>query len=226
MNLRRAAANAAILIGLSMILMFFVWMVLIPGTGVTMTDMMNPAKVGDFALSHGALWTLGCISDVVCGLSLPFVTIALYRKFRHTQPARATVIGIFGVMASALFFAAGNIALLAPNFVRSLPNAGQIFGSLGAIQQPLDTAAVFLISVATWNAVRAAHATKAFNAVTLYSGYIASLGVLSLPLGLIGPEAANYGMAPAIFAIVYNFGLAQNFMNAAKNKDLEMAMAS
>lgn len=226
MNLRRAAANAALLIALSMILMFVVWMVLIPGTGVTQDDLMNPIKVGQFALGHRALWTILSLSDLVCGVALPFLTLALYRTFRKNQPGRATIIGIFGIMSSVLFFAAGAISMLAPNLVASLPNAAETFGALGAVQQPMEMAAIFLISVSTWHAVRAAHATKAFNAVTLYAGYLASLGVLVLPLTLISVEAGMLGYAPMIPSIVYQLGLTAKFMNTKSSQELEGAFAS
>lgn len=227
MNLRRTAANSAILTGLSLLFMFFVWMVLVPAAGLNMQDsMQQPTKVGEFALAHRGIWMLGCLSDLICSVTIPLLTLGLYRKFQKNQPGRSAMIGLFGLMAGTLFGAAGAIGVLAPNFVAKLADPAGAIAALGAVQQPIEITAIFFISLSTWNVARAAQRTGAFNALTIYAGYFASLGVLSLPLNMISVEAGMMGMAPAFGAILYNFGLGMSLMNATKNQELETAMAA
>jgi uncharacterized membrane protein YeaQ/YmgE (transglycosylase-associated protein family) len=234
MNIRRATGNAAIVQGLNTILLVVVYLVLYPASGFNFSDFASAGKFDEFIMNHPGLAQTGWLTDLIYGVTVVFLAVGFYRRFRKSQPERAVMQAIWSIIGGALFLAAGGIGTIMMTFLADPYHADAAKGMAGilatsVIQVSIETVAIFSVNIAIWNVCRAAQLSKAFHPAVYYFGYLtAILGILNLPLSIIAPNVAMMTMAPSLLGLlVFSFGVGFNFLrNPQQNAEMEASFAS
>lgn len=214
MSIRRIAAQAALVLSLFLIGTIVIWMVVIPGLGMPMTDDLS--QFAKFALDHHRVFTFYYFFDWVFAITLFILAAAFTQRFSRRQPWLGTIIGGTGVMCAVLFFAAGSIGILSlPASINEFSLHSNLTTAILAVQMQfaIETAATAMTGILIFSAALASARTKAFSKTINVFGYLTGIFyVVGLPLSAISVSLGYIAFIGVITSIVFNIGVAWSFM--------------
>ncbi len=216
MGIRKIAAQAALLQFLFLAVMMGAYSYVMNGTGMTMDDWYNPTKTAQFTLDHKSTFTLLWGLDWFFAITVFVLAAAFTQKFSRQQPWLGIVIGGFGVISSGLFLTAGTIGIYGVKLAVADYASGAGLGfmkSMTLMQSTVEMSAVAAIGVVTFATALASTRTKGFAAWVNWLGFISGFfAVASFALSVISPSLQFLGMIGMTTSILFNLGVALEFM--------------
>lgn len=168
----------------------------------------NPDQYVAFVSENQALvylWNLICYWG--SAITLVIMVLALYHRFKATEPALAQTATVFGLIWAALIIGSANLMLhdsgvIASLYEKNSAQAAAVWPVLEAVENGIVSGNelvgslwVLLISIAAWR-------SKGFGRAFLFFGIKVSLvGILTMIPGLAEPTRMIFGLGMIVWSV-------------------------
>jgi len=229
MSIRKLAAQTMLLQAFFLIALLGIYAVVMTGIGMQMSDWDSPMKSAQFLVNHKSIFTLTYFFDWVFAVTTFILAAVMTQRFSRRQPWLSVLIGGWGVISAALFLAAGSIGIFGVHAAVAQYTSQAGLGLAITMQQLqfiIESSAIAAVGGIIFLSALASARTHAFAAWINWCGYITGVFyVVSFIASVIVPSLGFLGFLGVITAILFNIGVAMNFIKQP-NEELTLAMAN
>ncbi len=189
-NFQNLGGLGALLLAALFVLTTVIVLVILPAQGLPSSELNNPTKVLPLATSPGVV--LSNMLNVLYGISVILVVLALYERLRVGSSAAVVIASAAGLIAVALFLASGGIRMfgtlqLGRIYAENQAGAAAAFLALRSVASGVGNMAFFAFAwwalLISWAALQQAALPKPVSYIGLLWGVLAFIAFISATLG-------------------------------------------
>jgi hypothetical protein len=200
-GLRVTGAIGALYVGAVFVLSLVLYLVTLPGLGLTVADLSDPAKILPIYNGSVGLHLISWL-NVMFGIGLALVVTELYVRFRNTESGFFPVAAIFGaISAGLLVFSGGMMVYAVPTFANAIGSASTsaAYTAIYTIGNGVGNAGFMTMGIWAILTGLGAAQVKCISPAVSYFGVLFGLSALMpMFLGTVVSVSIIYGISSSI----------------------------